>query len=140
MIRSSIKETVVKFVKAPIYGIPVDNSVPSGYLFKASRPNLTADNFIIDDDTIINDNTLLVGYVLPSSGGHNYTNLISFLNETIWYTAGRPNVVQLGTVLNDSVTNVSTVIAGPSGKVIIYPIDTDLIKINKAKKWAGVTI
>lgn len=123
-----------------VYGAIADGGPPPGYLFKTSRPNLTADNFIINDDTVVTDETILVAYRLPGVGGTNYAGLVAMLNGTIWYTSGSPNSLHLDTITADSLTNTSTVIAGSGGKVVIYPSGTDTAKINKAKKWAGVPV
>lgn len=135
-----VVELIKSSTKASVLGTQLNDGPPPGYLFKASRPNVTADGFIVDDDTAIDDDTVLTAYQLPSTGGKNYAGLVGLLDDTIWYTSGTPHRLQLSMITSDSLTNTSTVIAGSGGKVVIYPAGTDTTKINNAKKWAGVPV
>ena len=107
--------------------------LPRGYLIYLARPN--SDAYVTAEDALIPEDQYDWAYLLPGS-------LFTILGEGLFFQAdGTPIAVLASEIIADAGTNGSGYVlfksineAQQTGKLVIYPPDTETVTLTRAKK------
>lgn len=124
--------------------------LPSGYLLYLARPN--SDGYLVDEGTEWDESIIDWGYELPDDS--DFRDAVGWTSGNGWQTIGNPFYFDDGTprtalateIADWSLINTGNVLFRmvdadmQTGKLVVYPVDTDDVVLEKACKVLRIYI